>query len=212
MTVTTTSKDPEALSMSFSATFHVRPEQVWHLWADPRLLERWWGPPGYPATVVAHDLAVGGVVDYYMTGPDGQRYPGGFRVTEVEEPTRLTFEDYFADADGSPDAAMPVSTTRVEITPGADGTTVMTITSTAPSREAWDQLVEMGAVEGMEMALGQIDLLLAENVCAQSPLRSSELVNGVLDVAGQHVRIGDEFSVARDTDVHRAVVAEDAQP
>jgi hypothetical protein len=36
----------------------------------------------------------------------------------------------------------------------------MTLTSTSPSLDAMNQLLEMGAVEGMTAALGQIDTLL----------------------------------------------------
>ncbi len=162
MTVTATSKDLDARTVTFTCEFDAGVEQVWRLWADPRLLERWWGPPGYPATVTEHTLVLGGLVRYYMTGPDGQQYPGGFRVTTVRAPVLLEFEDFFADPDGRPDPGMPVSTTRVEISPGPGTTTRMVLTSTAPSREAMDQLAQMGAVEGMTLALGQIDNLLAD--------------------------------------------------
>ena len=71
MTVTAIRKDPAALTMTLTAEFDASPTRVWELWADPRQLERWWGPPTYPATVTAHDLAPGGRVEYHMTGPGG---------------------------------------------------------------------------------------------------------------------------------------------
>ena len=70
MTVTAVHKDPETLTMTLTAEFDASPERVWELWADPRQLERWWGPPTYPATFTAHDLAPGSRVEYHMTGPD----------------------------------------------------------------------------------------------------------------------------------------------
>ena len=60
MTVNAVRKDPEALAMTLDAEFDATPERVWQLWADPRQLERWWGPPAYPATVDSHDLRSGG--------------------------------------------------------------------------------------------------------------------------------------------------------
>ena len=57
MTVTSFRKDPEALTMTITAELDATVERAWQLWADPRQLERWWGPPTYPATVVDHDLA-----------------------------------------------------------------------------------------------------------------------------------------------------------
>jgi uncharacterized protein YndB with AHSA1/START domain len=52
VTITTVHKDPAALTMTITAEFDASPELVWQLWADPRQLERWWGPPGYPETEV----------------------------------------------------------------------------------------------------------------------------------------------------------------
>ena len=70
MTVTAVHKDPDAADDDHRPpSSHASPERVWQLWADPRQLERWWGPPTYPATFTQHDLAPGGHVEYHMTGP-----------------------------------------------------------------------------------------------------------------------------------------------
>lgn len=71
MTITSVQKDTEDLSMTLAAEFDAPTERVWQLWDDPRQLERWWGPPTYPATVTSHDLRPGGRVEYHMTGPEG---------------------------------------------------------------------------------------------------------------------------------------------
>ena len=60
MTVTNVTRTPTPCTMTITAEFDAPVERVWQLWADPRQLERWWGPPTYPATVVDHDLAAGG--------------------------------------------------------------------------------------------------------------------------------------------------------
>ena len=91
MTVTAVRKDPDALTMTLTAEFDASPERVWELWADPRQLERWWGPPTYPATFTAHDLAPGSRVEYHMTGPE--RRPAarllGHRRGRSAAPARL---------------------------------------------------------------------------------------------------------------------------
>ena len=76
MTVISTTKDPEALSLVLVAEYDASPDRVWSVWRDPRLLERWWGPPGWPATFTRHDFVVGGESRYYMTGPGGERHHG----------------------------------------------------------------------------------------------------------------------------------------
>lgn len=48
MTVTRVDKDYDRLTITFVADFDAPVERVWQLWADPRQLERWWGPPSMP--------------------------------------------------------------------------------------------------------------------------------------------------------------------
>jgi uncharacterized protein YndB with AHSA1/START domain len=164
MTVTSVRKDPEALTMTITAELDTTVERAWQLWADPRQLERWWGPPTYPATVVDHDLTPGGRVTYFMTGPEGDKSHGWWQVLAVEPPNRLELQDGFADDRGTPNDAMPTTTTVVTLTARADGGTVMAIESHFPSLPAMEQLVSMGMEEGMAAAMGQIPGILAENV------------------------------------------------
>jgi len=103
VTVTGVTKDPETRTMTISARFDAPMARVWEVWSDPRQLERWWGPPTYPATVLEHDLTPGGMVAYAMTGPGGDRHRGWWRVRAVEPPRFLEFEDGFADEAGNPD-------------------------------------------------------------------------------------------------------------
>lgn len=163
MTVIDVHKDPDHLTFSITAEFDVPVERVWRLWADPRQLERWWGPPTYPSTFTQHDLTPGGTVTYYMTGPEGDRHHGWWRVIAVDAPNRLEFEDGFADAHGSPMNEMPTTIGTVTIDATDSGITRMTISSVFPSLEAMEQLVEMGMEEGMTLAIGQIDGLLTES-------------------------------------------------
>ena len=162
MTATEIHKDTERLTLAITAEFDAAEPRIWQLWADPRQLERWWGPPTYPATFVDHDLTPGGTVTYFMTGPEGDRYRGWWRVVAVEAPHRLEFEDGFADDAGQPVADMPTTVAKVTIEAIESGATRMTIESTFPSLEAMEQLVEMGMVEGMTEALGQIESILSE--------------------------------------------------
>jgi uncharacterized protein YndB with AHSA1/START domain len=162
MTVTAVRKDPQALKMIVEADFAATPERAWQLWSDPRQLERWWGPPTYPATVDSHDLRPGGKVEYHMTGPSGDQPRGYWEVDEVEPPHRLTFRDGFANEDGTPNPDLPGTTATVTIEETGNGQTRMTIESLFPSREAMEQILAMGMEEGMKQAVGQIDAILAE--------------------------------------------------
>ena len=164
MTVTGVRKNPEALTMTLDAEFDASPERVWQLWADPRKLERWWGPPTYPATVTAHDMRSGGRVEYHMTGPEGDQPHGYWEVLEADAPRRLVFRDGFANDDGTPISDMPINEVRVAISEAGGGQTRMSIESVFPSAAAMEQLIAMGMEQGLTEAVGQIDAILAEDV------------------------------------------------
>jgi len=166
MTVTNIEKDYDTLALVVVADFDAPIERVWQLWADPRKLERWWGPPTYPATVGRHDLTPGGGVSYYMTGPEGEKYPGWWRIEAVEPPNTLEFSDGFADDDGAPIADMPVTKNRLTLTEH-DGGTRMELRAVSASREQFDQLDGMGMAEGLRESVGQMDALLLESEGAE---------------------------------------------
>ena len=159
MNVTNVDTDYDNLAVTLIAEFEAPIDQVWELWSDPRKLERWWGPPGYPATFETHDLTPGGQVKYLMTGPEGDTHHGVWRVTAVHPPTSLEFTDAFAEADGTPTADMPVSTISVRLADRESGTR-MEMRVTFESREDMDKWVSTGSVEGMQEAAGQMDALL----------------------------------------------------
>lgn len=158
MTVISVVPDEKALTLTLTAEYAAPPERVWQLWADPRLLEQWWGPPTYPATFTEHALVPGGRMAYYMTSPEGERYPGWWRVISVDEPHAIELEDGFGDNGESDD--MPITGMSVAITDLGGQGTRMVLTGAFPSAEAMKQLIEMGMQEGLTAAAGQIDALL----------------------------------------------------
>ncbi|MGH2512820.1 MAG: SRPBCC family protein [Candidatus Limnocylindrales bacterium] len=166
MTVTAVHKDPHALTLTVTAEFDASPERVWQLWADPRQLERWWGPPMYPATFTKHDLAPGSRVEYHMTGPSGDQPHGFWDIVEAEPPRRLVFVSGLANEDGTPIEDFPSNEGHVTIESIDAGRTRMSIESRYPSTQAMEQFLAMGMSEGMTGAVGQIDAILAEGVRA----------------------------------------------
>jgi uncharacterized protein YndB with AHSA1/START domain len=167
MTVTSVRKDTHALTMTVDAEFDASPERVWQLWADPRQLERWWGPPTYPATFTKHDLAPGSRVEYHMTGPEGDQPRGYWDIIENDAPHRLVFRDGFANDDGTANLDLPAATARVTIEEIDPGRTRMSIAHTFPSLDAMEQVLAMGMEEGLKQALGQIDAILAADAVAR---------------------------------------------
>lgn len=161
MTVKSVEKDTENLALTLTAEFAAQIERVWRLWEDPRQLERWWGPPEYPATFVDHDFVPGGTVSYFMTGPEGEKYHGWWKINDLESPLRIHFEDGFSDENGNPDPDMPTTLTTVTFDQIDPTTTRMELRTLFPSPEAMEQMVEMGMEVGLTLAVGQMDDLLS---------------------------------------------------
>ena len=154
-------KDPQALTMTVVAQFAAPVARVWAAYADARQIERFWGPPEWPATFERHDFKVGGRSEYTMNGPNGQKSRGYWEFVSIEEPRAFEVKDGFRGEDGKPDANMPSMQMRFTFEPH-DGGTRMTTVTTFPSLQALEQLLEMGMEEGMKAAMAQIDGVLAE--------------------------------------------------
>jgi uncharacterized protein YndB with AHSA1/START domain len=163
MPITTVSSDANALTLTVVGDYPVPVERLWGAYADPRQLERFWGPETWPATFTRHDMEAGGRSEYSMTGPDGTTARGWWRFLAVEPARRIEVEDGFSHEDGTPNDAMPSMRMVFTFEPTATGSRFTSVT-TFPSVEAMQQLVEMGMEEGLRSAMGQLDAVLAEPV------------------------------------------------
>jgi uncharacterized protein YndB with AHSA1/START domain len=163
MPVVSTTRDPDALTLTIVAELAAPPARVWQVWTDPRQLERWWGPPSWPATFVQHDVVVGGTSRYHMTGPDGEEAHGWWRFMALDEPRSLEFEDGFGDDPDQPAEGMPTIRGRVDLE-GTPGGTRMTVRSSFATAAHMEQLIGMGMDEGMTLAMGQLDEVLLASV------------------------------------------------
>ncbi|WP_243076017.1 SRPBCC family protein [Microbacterium sp. SS28] len=159
MPVTDVTTDAEALTMTLTAEFEAPVERLWTAFTDPDQLERFWGPPGWPATFTAFDFSVGGRANYHMTSPRGEKAGGSWEFLEIDEPKRFTVLDSFVDDGGSPADGLPTMRVVFDFEPTASGTK-LTNTSYFTSADALEQVVAMGAVEGSTMALNQLDRVL----------------------------------------------------
>lgn len=159
MPVISTNPDREKLELTIVSEFNAPAEKVWDVWEDPRKLERWWGPPTWPATFTEFDFTEGGKAEYHMTGPDGDKAPGYWRFQVIEAKRKIQFQDGFANEDGTLNEDMPTMVMTVILEGNGDRTTMTTV-SKFNSLEELEQLMEMGMEEGIRLAMGQIDALL----------------------------------------------------
>ena len=161
MPITSVEKDLDQLSITIVADFTVPVRRLWDAYTDPRQIERFWGPPVYPATFLRHDAAVGGRSVYKMTGPEGDTHYGCWEWTHVDAPTTFDVVDWFADETGAPNTDLP-ATRMIFVFEETDGGSRLTATSHFDSVDQMQQLVEMGMLEGTKEAMSQIDTVLAD--------------------------------------------------
>jgi len=161
MPITSVEKDLDALTITIVADFAAPLARLWDAYADPRQIERFWGPPSYPATFLRHDAAAGGRSVYKMTGPTGDEHYGCWEWTDVTAPASFDIIDWFADETGAPNTALP-PTRASFVFEQTDGGSRLTTTSRFDSLEQLQQLLEMQMLEGTKEAMSQIDAVLAD--------------------------------------------------
>jgi uncharacterized protein YndB with AHSA1/START domain len=160
MTVISSTKDAAALTLVVVADFDAEPERVWQVWEDPRQLERWWGPPTYPATFTRHDFVVGGQSRYHMTGPGGETSHGWWRIDAIDRPHGFDFANGLAGDNGEPVPGVEPMAGTITLEATGTGTRMTTVTRFVDA-EQMEKMLGMGMQEGMTAAMSQIDGILA---------------------------------------------------
>lgn len=192
MPVTSVTTDPGALTLQVVADFTVPVRRLWDAYLDPRQIERFWGPPEYPATFPRHDGAPGGFTSYYMTSPEGERFWGYWKWIAVDAPHSFEVRDGFAHDDGTPNTELPEGRMVFEFAETALGSR-LTCTSHHETLADLEQVVAMGQVEGMRAAMGQIDAVVEDlasfaagrgtevQLIGENQARVSRVIRGTVD-------------------------------
>lgn len=192
MPLSSVTKDAAALTMTVVADFPVPVRRLWDAYVDPRQLERFWGPPTYPARFTRHDAAVGGLSSYAMTGPDGDLSRGYWQWISVEPLESFEVLDGFAGPDGAPNSEMPSMRMVFVFEDTQQGSRVST-TTTFNTADELAALLDMGMEEGLTAAMGQMDQVLADlrsfkadsptlaQVLSDTQVRITRVIRGSVD-------------------------------
>ena len=160
MPLTAITTDAATLTITVTGDYPVAQKRLWEAFADPRQLERFWGPPAFPATFTHHDFRVGGRAEYFLALPEGKKWNGSWKFTAVNPIGSFEACD---GEDNAEDENMPAAMKfSFETTPTGSRVTVVTQFS---SLEALEQTAP-GMEEGTRAAMPQLDALLAEESTA----------------------------------------------
>ena len=133
-------------------------EKVFRCFSDPRLLEQWFAPKPWTISDVQVDPRPGGVFNFVMHGPDGERFPNSGIFLAVEPNKRWITTDALTP-DWEP-AGQPFMVATVELTPREDGKTDYVATARHWNAETMKQHEAMGFHEGWGQCADQLAELL----------------------------------------------------
>ncbi|MDJ0348382.1 SRPBCC family protein [Cryobacterium sp. PH29-G1] len=192
MPVTSVEKDLDQLTITIVADFTAPLHRLWDAYTDPRQLERFWGPPSYPAKFLRHDAVAGGRSVYVMTGPEGDAHYGCWDWTSADAPNAFEVLDRFANEAGEPNPDLPATRMDFAFEATTDGSRLST-TAHFDSLEQMQQLLDMGMLEGTREAMVQIDAVLADlaafsadrgaeaQVLSDTQVRVARVIRGTVD-------------------------------
>ncbi len=161
MPIVSITSDVSSLTLTAVGEYPVPLDRLWRAWTDPRQMEQFWGPPSWPATFTRHDVRDGGRSDYFMTGPNGEMSYGYWEYVRVVPLELIDVRDGFSHPDGTPNDELPVSQMRMTFETTSSGSRFAMV-STFDNVEAMQTLLDMGMIEGLESAVGQLDDVLAD--------------------------------------------------
>lgn len=184
MPVIAVEQDPEIPSVTIVAEFPVPLRRLWDAYVDPRQLERFWGPPEWPATFTRHDVRLGGRSDYHMTGPDGEQSAGFWIFENIDAPHSFEVRDGFSQLDGTPNTELPSMRMVFEFEDTQSGSQLTTTTYFNSAAEL-EQLLDMGMLEGTQAAMGQIDEVVTDDSSwsSQLPTQMQYLTDTIVRVS-----------------------------
>lgn len=129
---------------------------VWEAHTDPALLSQWLGPRQLTMTVQEMEVRPGGPYRYTHVGDDGS---GPFvffgEFTEIDPPRLLVQTFQFEGSEGEP------ALDRAKFEELDGGRTRLVVTSTLPSPEAREAMLESGMEKGVREGYEKLDELLA---------------------------------------------------
>ncbi|MBO9539091.1 SRPBCC domain-containing protein [bacterium] len=135
--------------------FNAPRELVFKMYQDPEHLKRWWGPRGWEIPVCTVDFRPGGVWHYCMKCVDqnqgqffGMESWGKAIYKEIVEPEKIVYVDYFSDAEGNENPAMPSTEVTLEFI-DLGGKTKLVSRGEYVSAEALKTVMEMGMLQGI---------------------------------------------------------------
>lgn len=159
MNKTRFTRDDANARLTIERAFPADAARVWRYLTDADLLDQWWAPQPWKTVTRQMDFRVGGHWLYSMRGPEGEEHFCRMDFIEIVPEQRMKSDDYFCDADGTPNESLPRQTFATTLLGVGDGTQVVTVVQYASLADL-NTILEMGMREGLSLAYEQLEALL----------------------------------------------------
>ncbi|CDR66862.1 SRPBCC family protein [Staphylococcus schweitzeri] len=143
----------------FSRTIQAPIEKVFDAYTKKELFEKWFHPKGASTEVFHFNVITGGDAFYAIKTPALTSYTL-VEYETVKRPYLIEYIDSFATSEGNKDTKMPSMKITLSFSETSKTETTVTSISTFPTKEAAQQVIEIGVEEGMNQTLDQLDALL----------------------------------------------------
>lgn len=165
---TTTSRVENGRTLVLERTFDAPRDLVFRMFGECEHLKHWWGPRGWDLPVCTMDFRPGGEWLYGMKCVDesqgeffGMESWGKqvFRVIDV--PEEIVYVDYFTDAEGNVNEAMPATEGTLRFSELGRKTKLVS-RSVYVSEEALKMVMDMGMLQGITETWDRLEERLAK--------------------------------------------------
>lgn len=151
--------DREAATMFIMRVFAAEVSAVWKHFSEKELLDSWWAPKPWKCETKSLDFSEGGVWQYAMAGPEGERHHAGVRYSEIMFHRSIAWSDYFSDSAGNIDTDKPVVDWLIGFTGVQEGTK-LTVNLHFKSTAELEKILNFGFAEGFSAGLDNLEQAL----------------------------------------------------
>jgi uncharacterized protein YndB with AHSA1/START domain len=136
--------------------FNAPRDLVFKMFKEPEHVKHFWGPRGWEVPYCKIDFRPGGVWHYCMKCVDkkqekfyGMEAWGKAVYKEIDEPTKFVYTDFFSDAQGNINDALPTTIITMELVALGGSTTKLVSRGEYVSAEALKTVMDMGMLQGI---------------------------------------------------------------
>ncbi len=134
---------------------------VWDCYTKSEILDQWWMPMPWKSKTKSMDFREGGKWHYAAVGPNGEEHWSIASYVKIDIQNMFLANDAFGDADGNINPQMPQSKWTMNFTDMGNNTLVHGIME-FPDLAQLEQTIAMGFKEGLNMAMENLDNMLAK--------------------------------------------------